>query len=374
MVETITPVVHGGRAKWMVAVALHVAGAGSTGALFGATLAALGAALGAPFGEAGSAVVATIAAFYLVGELTPDRLPVPQLRQQVPDWWRTFFPAPVAAFLYGAGLGVGFLTYVRHGTMVAVSALAFSSGRPALGASILGVFGVARGVSVVMAAGVRTAEDGRRLVDRLSGSPDTLRRLVNGAALSMLAVAALAAPRIPADGGWQRLAGAVLALVFVWSAGSKIVDRRRWARTVSAHRFPASIDRAVRLGGPIAESVIPLLVALGFARVAAGWAALMLVGFSLELIRVRVSGGGEVPCGCFGGRRSVDLRIALLRNATIAGIAAVAAMAPSSSRLVWPGLPGPGEILPMVLASVGMAVAGLTVWRACVWMAKAARA
>src|SRR5919108_375060 len=38
MVETITPVVYGGRARWVVALALHVLGATVTAALFGAAL------------------------------------------------------------------------------------------------------------------------------------------------------------------------------------------------------------------------------------------------------------------------------------------------------------------------------------------------
>ena len=55
--------------------------------------------------------VAAVAVLYLVRELTGIRVPVPQLRRQVPDWWRTYFGRPLAAFLYGAGLGVGFFTF-----------------------------------------------------------------------------------------------------------------------------------------------------------------------------------------------------------------------------------------------------------------------
>jgi len=54
------------------------------------------------------------------GELTPVSVPVAQLRRQVPEWWRTFFGRRVASVLYGAGLGVGFLTYLSHGTLVVV--------------------------------------------------------------------------------------------------------------------------------------------------------------------------------------------------------------------------------------------------------------
>jgi methylamine utilization protein MauE len=184
----------------------------------------------------------------------------------------------------------------------------------------------------------------------------------------------LAAPRISAGGGWQRLAAASLALIFAWSAGSKVVAGRRWARTISDHRLPLPIQRVARVGVPFIEAVVPSLVIVGFPRAAAWWVLLLLIGFSLELIRVRRPQTGAVPCGCFGGRRSVDLRAALARNAAIGAIAAFATNAHGSPRLGWPDMPEPVDILPMVLASVGMAVAGLTAWRASVWVRRAARA
>src|SRR4029453_15438710 len=73
-----------------------------------------GGLLGAPWGVAGAVLVGASAAAYLAREFGAP-VPVPQLRRQVPDWWRTFFPPNVAAFLYGIGLGPGFLTYLSHG-------------------------------------------------------------------------------------------------------------------------------------------------------------------------------------------------------------------------------------------------------------------
>src|SRR3954462_11921111 len=108
MVETITPVVYGGRGRWLGAVVLHVLGATLTAVLFGALLGGIGLALGAPFGRAGALAVAAIAVTYTVALSVRLDVPIPQLRRQVPAWWRTFFTPPVTAFLYGAGLGVGF--------------------------------------------------------------------------------------------------------------------------------------------------------------------------------------------------------------------------------------------------------------------------
>ena len=66
MVETITPVVHGGRGRrWIGLLALHATGATLVAAAFGAVLAALGALLDAPW-DVGLAFVAAAAALYLV--------------------------------------------------------------------------------------------------------------------------------------------------------------------------------------------------------------------------------------------------------------------------------------------------------------------
>ena len=374
MVETITPVVHGSRVRWTAAVALHVVGAGSTAALFGAAVGALGVLFGAPFGGAGSAAVAVIGTGYLFGEITRRGLPVPQLRRQVPDWWRTFFPASVAAFLYGAGLGLGFLTYLGHGTLVVVSALAFSAGRPVAGALIGAPFGIARGLSILRAAGVRTPDDGRRLVDALSRSSETGRRLANAAALAVLTVAMLGAAWTTPSRPWGEVAAAVLGVVFAWSAASKLADRRRWERALAAHRLPSMIERAARRGVPLAEATVPVATVLGFTRIAASWGVLLVAAFSLSLIRLSLRAGVRVPCGCFGGRRAIDIRVALLRNAGVGAVAALAATAPTVLRFTWPGVPASGEILPAMLASVGVAVAVWTAWKGALWLGRATRA
>src|SRR6185295_11756840 len=148
MVETISPVVYGTRTRWVGAVLLHAAGAAATAAAFGAAVAAAAALLGAPWGRAGAVIVVAVAVLYLARELTGVRIPIPQLRRQVPDWWRTYFGRPLAAFLYGAGLGVGFLTFLGHGTLVVVTAGVAATGKPLLGALVMAPFGLARGLAL----------------------------------------------------------------------------------------------------------------------------------------------------------------------------------------------------------------------------------
>src|SRR4029077_16450578 len=98
--------------RWLIAVALHAFGSTVTAGVFGALLGAAGALLSAPWGAASVALVGIAAALYTAREAFGLPMPVPAARRQVPDWWRTFFSWPVAAALYGAGLGVGFFTFL----------------------------------------------------------------------------------------------------------------------------------------------------------------------------------------------------------------------------------------------------------------------
>ncbi len=249
MVETITPVVYGGRTRWAIALALHVAGATVTAALFGAALGVAGALLEAPWGRAGALVVAITAIVYAVGELPRVTASVPQLRRQVPDWWREFFSWPIAATLYGAGLGIGFFTYVSHGTLVVVALAALASGDPAVGALIVAPFGLVRGLSAARSAGVHTQQESQRLVDRLAGSPEGRRNLANGGVLVVVAMVSVALA-IRADDGWASLATAVLAIAFAWAATSKVVDIRGWRRTLDEHGLPHGVESAATFAVP----------------------------------------------------------------------------------------------------------------------------
>ena len=189
MIETITPVVHGNRRKsYLAAVALHALGAALAAALFGAALGAAGAVLGAPWGAAGLVVLALVALLYAARELLGLPVPLPDRRRQVPDWWRTFFGPRVAAFLYGLGLGIGFLTFLSFGTFVAVAVAALASGDPLIGALLCAPFGVARGVSV--SVGSRAASGGPgEVLERLDLLAQTrLPRWTNAAALAAIAL------------------------------------------------------------------------------------------------------------------------------------------------------------------------------------------
>jgi len=195
MVETITPVVHGGRSKkYWVSVALHALGATIAAAGLGLALGATGALLRAPWGRVGAIVIAVAAVMYALREAFELAIPLPERHAQVPQWWRDFFSPPAASFLYGAGLGIGFFTFLQFGTYVVVAAGALLSGNPLIGALLCVPFGLTRGLTVVLAAPARTPEDTVGLVDlidRWGATP--WPRLANAATLALVAAAAGAA-------------------------------------------------------------------------------------------------------------------------------------------------------------------------------------
>ena len=193
MVETISPVVHGGRRKrYWSSVALHALGATLAAATFGLILGGAGALLRAPWGRLGAAIVAVVAIMYLVREAFGLQIPLPERHAQVPQWWRDFFSPPLASFLYGAGLGIGFFTFLQFGTYVAVAAAAFLSGDALIGLLVCLPFGLTRGLSVVLTARATEPEHAREMVDVLDRWGSTRwPRLLNALALGCLAAGAL---------------------------------------------------------------------------------------------------------------------------------------------------------------------------------------
>jgi hypothetical protein len=190
MVETIVPVVHGIR-SWIVSLIAF-----ASGALL--TAAAVGLALGVALPTGGSTALLAaglVAVVYAIGELGLVRLPSPQLRRQVPERWRERYPQPVTGFLYGVGLGLGFVTYLPVATLVVVCAGVALVAGPLGGAAVLSGFGIGR--ACVLAAstwGVRSYECATGRVETMAGwaAGGRLRR-ANGLALALLGAVLLLA-------------------------------------------------------------------------------------------------------------------------------------------------------------------------------------
>ena len=188
MAETITPVVHGDkRGPHLLSSLLHVLGATLAAAAFGLLLGGIGALLREPSREAAALAVAIAALVYLARETFGVPIPLPDRKRQVPEWWRTFFSPPVAAFLYGLGLGVGVLTYLTFGTFAAVMVGAVAAGDPLTAVLLCAPFGLARGLAVAAVTWRGTAVD---RLDEMAEGPGP--RLANAAVLAGVAGVALA--------------------------------------------------------------------------------------------------------------------------------------------------------------------------------------
>jgi uncharacterized membrane protein YphA (DoxX/SURF4 family) len=371
MVETISPVVHGGRARWLGTLALHTMGATGTAALFGAVLGWIGGALGAPWQRPGLLALAALSTLYALGALTRLRVPVPQHRRQVPDWWRTFFGRPFAAVLYGAGLGIGFMTYLSNGTLVVVAFAAAASGRPVAGAVVVGTFGLVRGLSAIVSWRSITQEQSRALVDRLVAAPESTRRIANGAVLVLIAAVAVAASVRVAAGSWWTIAAAALASLFAWAAVSKVAGWRRWMRALTAFGLSSPLERTAAWAAPVGEAFVPALVVLGLPRMAALWSVVLLTVFSLALVRAKRHVGGRVPCGCFGARDTVDVNAALARNVALIVTAVFVFVRASDTPVIsWPGITIAGDLLPLTLTMGALAASVFVAWRASAWLAQ----
>ncbi|MGH2681843.1 MAG: MauE/DoxX family redox-associated membrane protein [Actinomycetota bacterium] len=366
MAETITPMVHGGsRRKWGTAVGAHTLGAGLSAAVFGAALGWGGAALGAPWGTTGMAILTLVAAMYAARELFGLPVPVPERRQQVPEHWRWRFSPFVASFLYGLGLGVGFLTHVRHGTLVVVAAAAAMTGDPVVGAAVMAPFGLARGVSLLVTAAARSSERLEGVaaqLDRIAAS--RLPRVVNGAALAALVTVGAASVAARTGVDLRPLLAAGLAAVFAWAAASKLLAPREWRGSLGAYRLGA-LERPVIVGVPLAEAVVGLLILGGDPDQGAILALVLLGGFSAAIVRARALHGSLVPCGCFGQTKARDYRLLLLRNLGLGAVATVVLATGSSFPLLrWARLPVGGELVAAALAAAGLALAA--------WLARTA--
>lgn len=113
----------------------------------------------------------------------------------------------------------------------------------------------------------------------------------------------------------SRLAALALALVFAWSAVSKMV-RRPDMTALGLPAWTAAVTAVIEMA---------LVVALVVRPADGGVAALaVLAGFTAFLVRRLDSGAG---CGCFGTSTKPVSSQDLMRNAVLLALAGVAAFA-----------------------------------------------
>jgi hypothetical protein len=243
MVETFTPAVCGSRSRQRLALVLFALGALAAAAALGAALGLAGSLVGTRPALIGAAALAALAALRELGLL---RLPLPQSRRQVPERWRNELPLPLWSAGYGAGLGVGFLTFQPVATFWVACAAALALGRPVLAAGCFALYGFGR---AFMAAWPRRREpDGAAAVERMVGQSSFVTRA--NAAVLVLAVVLLAAA--PAAGA----AVTSLGPGFDPSADGKTLARARMSSgTIEVVVAPPAPDPAV----PVSPADAPAL-------------------------------------------------------------------------------------------------------------------
>ena len=220
MVETFTPAVCGGRVRKYLAAAGFTLGAVVAAALVGGILGLAGLLAGWRWAVVAAAAVALAGALREIGLL---RLPLPQVRRQVPDRWRAELPLPVWSVGYGAGLGVGFFTFQPVATFWVACAAAVALARPLPAAACFALYGVGRALTVIW-----PKRDAARACERLARRRPALLR-ANAVALAVCAALlaaspAVAAKRIPIGTGFDpSVSGSALARAQVVSGVPRVV-------------------------------------------------------------------------------------------------------------------------------------------------------
>jgi hypothetical protein len=181
MIESFTPAGCGSRRRRRLALALFSGGALLAAATLGALLGALGSLL--PAGRGALLAVGAFALAAAAREAGLLRLPLPQVRRQVPDTWRGSLPLPAWSFGYGAGLGAGVFTFQPVATFWVACAGAVALGRPLVAAGCFALYGAGRALMVVLPSSSR---DPGAAAERLAARAGSVRR-VNAAALTALA-------------------------------------------------------------------------------------------------------------------------------------------------------------------------------------------
>jgi hypothetical protein len=151
----MTPLVQGRRrvSRYWPALVVHTLGALVAGAGFGWLLGMVGhAVLGARGLAGGTIVVALVGLTLGLGEVGLLKLPVMQAPRQTVKQWRELLGAVGAPLAWGVDLGSGLTTYVPFAGYWLVPLAAVARGDMQYGALVLGVFGLARALTVVVAS------------------------------------------------------------------------------------------------------------------------------------------------------------------------------------------------------------------------------
>jgi hypothetical protein len=218
MLSSITPMAERGRGRRFAATASwFVLGATLGGATLGlavAPVAALVGALAVPPVVVGAlaTLAAGAAAAVDLGLVGPA---LPHHRRQVNELWLNRYRAWVCGAGFGWQIGTGVGTYVMTTAVYLVAGLGALSGSAPAAVAVAALFGLARGLAILSAAGATTPAALARLHRSMEAAAEPVRRTVAGV-LGLVAVAAgIATAGLPAG----LAVAAALALPLVVAAG-----------------------------------------------------------------------------------------------------------------------------------------------------------
>jgi hypothetical protein len=121
----------------------------------------------------------------------------------------------------------------------------------------------------------------------------------------------------------------------------------------------------VAVATPVLEIVAAALVLLVSVKTGAALSLVLLGGFSLAVLRARSRQGDRIPCGCFGRAKERDYRLIIGRNLLLVGVTAVVLLGEESQGLLSGGeVPPASDVLPALLAAVGIGLMAVVLWQA----------
>jgi MFS family permease len=237
MLSTITPVGERGRNnRYRWTAGWFVAGSVLGGACLGG-LAALGAWAVGGLGLSVGALLVAAAVGAAVTALSDLRVlggrQLPFHRRQVNEQWLDRYRAWVYGGGFGWQIGFGLATYVTTAAVYLVVVLAVLTGSPAAALGLGALFGLTRGLAVLLGRSLDTPARQAAFHRRFEAAGPTARRLVIGLQLAVAAMAGLGAlrPESPVV-----VAGVVLTVVVTAGLTVRRVDAALPPRPARAAR------------------------------------------------------------------------------------------------------------------------------------------
>ena len=202
MLSTVTPLGEKGRGRsYPVTATWFIAGAMVGGAVLGAAMAALAGAVASvgPVSRTAAIGVGGLAA--LVGAASDARVAgfsLPFHRRQVNEDWLDLYRPWVYGAGFGFQIGRGFATYITTAAVYLMAVLGALTGQPLMAGMLGALFGIARGLAVLVGRHLDTSEAMRSFHRRFDAAGEVSRRATIGVqAGAGLVALTVAFPRPP---------------------------------------------------------------------------------------------------------------------------------------------------------------------------------